>query len=102
MAPQSSVPATAPEVDAGTASPEAVETNWPNKERIGVGECDEYVAKMKACFLALDAETRPAAEEGFSLFVSAWKKLAKSGPEGRERLRRDCRMMLDSMRPNCE
>jgi len=68
---------------------------------IGVKECDDYLAKVEACF-AKDPTTKAAMEPGFKAQRDAWKSAAATNKDA---LKVGCKAALDSIAtsmPNCK
>ena len=65
-------------------------------DKIGVQECDDYIAKMEACF-AKDPATKAAAEPGLNTARKAWKDAAAQGGPTKDALKTSCAAMMASV-----
>ncbi len=66
---------------------------------IGVAECDDYVAKMRACLDKMPAEAKQASQSGFEQSINAWKQAA-STEAGKQGLATACKSALDAIAQN--
>jgi len=74
--------------------------------KIGVPECDEYIATMNACFAsdAIPAEERDKQKLGFDASVRGWADAVAANPDGSTALASGCKAALDMARiayPGC-
>jgi hypothetical protein len=67
-------------------------------DKIGIQECDEYIAKMESCISKAAPEAKGALEQGLKASRDAWKASA-SGP-GKDTLKTTCKTMLDALAQN--
>jgi hypothetical protein len=68
---------------------------------IGVKECDDYLAKVDACF-AKDPATKAAMQDGLKAQRDAWKATAATNKDA---LKVGCKAALDAFAtsmPNCK
>jgi hypothetical protein len=68
-------------------------------DKIGVQECDDYIAKYSACISKMPAAAKGPAEQGFKTMKDAWKQAA-STPAGKDGLRTGCKQALDALAQN--
>ncbi|MFT3774894.1 MAG: hypothetical protein QM820_56830 [Minicystis sp.] len=68
-------------------------------DKIGVQECDDYIAKYTACIAKMPAAAKSTAEQGFKTQKDAWRAAAAT-PQGKEGLKTGCKMALDSLAQN--
>ncbi len=68
-------------------------------DKIGVQECDDYMAKMKACMDKMPAAAKTAQEQAFKTTTEAWKNAAKT-PAGKDGLKTGCKAALDALAQN--
>ena len=61
-------------------------------ENVSISECDDYLAKMQACF-AKDPDTKEQQEPGFLATKEAWAQRAKD-PKEKAGLESTCKTML--------
>jgi hypothetical protein len=54
----------------------------PRVESIGVPECDDYIARMRACLARLPAGSRAAASDSFDSAVAGWGEMADHARAG--------------------
>ena len=80
------------------------ETATPTSDKVGVAECDEYLAKFAACIPKAPSDDRPAMEAGMKSSKAAWKAAAAASDQDKDVLRRQCKTMLDSLAtlPSCK
>jgi hypothetical protein len=67
-------------------------------DKIGVAECDDYIAKYSACLGKMPAASKPAMEAAFKQMKDAWKTAA-AGP-GKDGLKTGCKAALDGLAQN--
>ncbi len=70
--------------------------------KIGVKACDDYIAKMEACFLTMSPSERLATEESFKKTREAWKEAASRGGAAPESLQQGCEAALLQLRQPCK
>ena len=61
--------------------------------KVGVAECDEYVAKMNACFEKMPAAVRDSQKKAFDNVVAAWARM--TGP-AKDNLGTACKAAQDA------
>lgn len=71
------------------------------REKVGVPECDDYIAKMEACFNK-DAAAKAALESGLSTTRDAWKQTAAQGGAAKDGLKTVCASMVVQIPANCK
>jgi hypothetical protein len=69
-------------------------TTAPAGEKIGIPECDEYIAKYEACTGKVPEAGRAAYKAGLEQTRSAWKKLA-ANPATKGSLAAACKQAAD-------
>jgi hypothetical protein len=80
-----------------TASPAANTsgTTASTGDKIGVAECDEYIAKYEACLNGKVPEAaRAAYKTSFETMRTTWKKAAET-PQGKAALAQGCKTALE-------
>ena len=76
-------------------------------DKIGVAECDEYVAKYAACIKKMPSAAQGTAMQGLKTQVSAWKQAA-SNDAAKAALATGCKQALEAVKGgmgkayNCE
>jgi len=68
-------------------------------DKIGVTECDDYIAKYAACIKKMPAAAQGPAEQGFKTQKDAWRTAAAT-PAGKEGLKTGCKAALDALAGN--
>ena len=68
-------------------------------EKIGVAECDEYIAKVEACLAKVPAAGQPAVKSSLDAMRSSWKAAAAT-PQGKAGLAAGCKAALDQAKTN--
>ena len=68
-------------------------------DKVGVQECDDYIAKYAACIKKMPAAAQGPAEQGFKTQKDAWRTAA-STPTGKEGLKTGCKTALDALAQN--
>jgi hypothetical protein len=65
--------------------------------KIGVAECDEYIAKMTACIAAgsVAAEQLEAQKMGLDMYAKSWADAMKSNPAGGPSLVPGCKAAIE-------
>src|SRR5262245_61789247 len=66
---------------------------------IGVAECDDYVAKMRACLDKMPAEAKGPSQSAFEQSITAWKQAA-SNEASKPGLATACKAALDAIAQN--
>ncbi len=64
-------------------------------EKIGVAECDDYIAQMSKCFEGMPEAARGPAQQGFDATVKAWKDQVAANPEAKTALGVGCKAAMD-------
>lgn len=67
--------------------------------KIGVQECDDYVARFAACIAKMPAPAKAAAQDGFKSQEEAWRTAAAT-EAGRVGLKKVCQGALDGLAQN--
>lgn len=80
---------------ASSAVASSVPVDAPEHKPIGVKECDDYLARWRAC--SSDPRVWAKVEPGYKLTVETWTTLAADGAT-REDLRKVCRAELDAFK----
>ena len=75
------------------------ETSSQEGDKIGVQECDDYLAKFEACMKDVPEQGRPAMEEVMKQNRDAWKEMAKDSAT-RAGLKTSCQTALDALAQN--
>ena len=70
-------------------------TTSTSGEKIGVAECDEYIAKYEACVPKVPEPGRAAYKSALDQTRASWKKLAEN-PTTRASLAAACKQALDT------
>lgn len=68
-------------------------TTTASGEKIGIAECDEYIAKYEACTPKVPEAGRAAYKSGLDQTRASWKKLADN-PQTRGSLEAACKQAL--------
>lgn len=74
----------------------------PAGDKVGVAECDDYLAKMSACLAKMDPAARAATEPTLAPKREAWKSGVAAGGAAKDGVRQVCAMTLESMPPECK
>jgi hypothetical protein len=80
-----------------TTSSPATTTTASSGDKIGIPECDDFVAKMEACLQKLPAVAREDYDKNFEQNMKEWRDEA-STPEGRAKAAQGCKMISDIMK----
>lgn len=64
-------------------------------DKIGVPECDEYIAKVETCLGKVPAAGQPAVKSSLDAMRKSWKEAAAT-PQGKAGLATGCKAALDS------
>lgn len=91
-----------PKAEGGEAAGEAA----GEVTKIGVAECDDYIAGMTQCFAAggVPSETRDQVKMGFDMSVTGWADAMKANPDTGTALAGPCKAALDMAKlsyPTC-
>lgn len=75
-------------------------------DKVGVAECDDYLAKYEACLSKVPEAARAQYQQAFAQVRKSWRDLAAT-PQGKSSLAQACKMASDqaksSMKPyGCE
>ena len=68
-------------------------------DKIGVAECDEYIAKVEACLAKVPAAGQPAVKSSLDTMRTTWKQAAAT-PQGKAGLATGCKAALDQAKTN--
>lgn len=66
---------------------------------VGVAECDDYIAKTKACLDTLPEAARSSSQAGLDMMVEQWKEAAKTNKDA---LASACKTAIDTNRAGME
>ncbi|HEV7375223.1 MAG TPA: hypothetical protein VGN95_10940 [Pyrinomonadaceae bacterium] len=80
-----------------TTSSPTTTTTASSGDKIGVPECDDFVAKMEACFPKLPAVAREDYDKNFEKNMKEWRDAA-STPQGRAKVAQQCKAITDIMK----
>lgn len=64
-------------------------------DKIGVAECDDYLAKMQACLTKLPAQAKQTWDSSYQQYKDQWRKAASTA-EGRAQLAQGCKTAMES------
>ena len=64
-------------------------------EKIGVPECDEYIAKVEACLAKVPAAGQPAVKSSLDAMRKSWRDAAAT-PQGKAGLAVGCKQALET------
>lgn len=64
-------------------------------EKIGVPECDEYIAKVEACLAKIPAAGQPAVKTSLDTMRKSWRDAAAT-PQGKAGLAVGCKQALET------
>ncbi|MDQ3917254.1 MAG: hypothetical protein M3348_02020 [Acidobacteriota bacterium] len=64
-------------------------------DKIGVPECDEYIAKVEACLAKVPAAGQPAVKTSLDAMRKSWKDAAAT-PQGKAGLAAGCKQALET------
>ncbi len=70
-------------------------------DKIGVAECDDYLAEMEACF-AKDAATKAAMGSSMQQRRESWKQIAAQGGAAKDGLDKACAQAVETIPPTCK
>ena len=90
---------TAPAAPAASAPATAAANTAPAGEKIGIEECDDFLAKYEKCLDSLPAQVPEAARAQWKTSLAqtreSWHKLAAT-PQGKASLTQACKSMRDT------
>src|SRR2546423_13444832 len=69
-------------------------TSTASADKVGVPECDEYIAKVEACLAKAPAAGQPAVKSSLDTMRKTWKDAAAT-PQGKAGLAMGCKAALD-------
>src|SRR5438270_4985336 len=64
-------------------------------DKIGVPECDEYIAKVEACLAKIPAAGQPAVKSSLDAMRKSWRDAAAT-PQGKAGLAAGCKQALET------
>ena len=64
-------------------------------EKVGVPECDEYIAKVEACLAKVPAAGQPAVKTSLDAMRKSWRDAAAT-PQGKAGLAAGCKQALET------
>lgn len=64
-------------------------------DKIGVPECDEYIAKVEACLAKVPAAGQPAVKTSLDAMRKSWRDAAAT-PQGKAGLAAGCKQALET------
>ena len=73
----------------------AANTSTTSGEKIGVPECDEYIAKVEACLAKVPAAGQPAVKTSLDTMRKTWRDAAAT-PQGKAGLAAGCKQALET------
>lgn len=76
-----------------TTAPKTETTTTSSGEKIGIADCDEYIAKYEACTPKVPEAGRAAYKSGLDQTRASWKKLADN-PQTKASLAAACKQAL--------
>jgi hypothetical protein len=83
---------------ATTTTPSSTTATTASAEKIGVPECDEFIAHYEACVSdKVPAAAQPQLKTGLAQWRSSWKKLAEN-PQTKATLAGVCKQQLEAAR----
>ena len=80
---------------AATANTSNTSTASTSGEKIGVPECDEYIAKVEACLAKVPAAGQPAVKSSLDAMRKSWRDAAAT-PQGKAGLAVGCKQALET------
>jgi hypothetical protein len=78
----------------GNKAANTANTSTAGGEKIGVPECDEYIAKVEACLAKVPAAGQPAVKSSLEAMRKSWRDAAAT-PQGKAGLAAGCKAALD-------
>ncbi|MDQ3745792.1 MAG: hypothetical protein M3444_15555 [Acidobacteriota bacterium] len=70
-------------------------TTSTSGDKIGVPECDEYIAKVEACLAKVPAAGQPAVKTSLDAMRKSWRDAAAT-PQGKAGLAAGCKQALET------
>ena len=80
--------------NAGNTNATANSGTTASADKVGVPECDEYIAKVEACLAKVPAAGQPAVKSSLDTMRKTWKDAAAT-PQGKAGLAVGCKAALD-------
>lgn len=95
-----------------TSTPSTTTTSTPasttpaSGDKVGVAECDDYLAKYEACLSKVPEAARAQYQQSFAQVRKSWRDIAAT-PQGKAGLAQACKMATDQAKTtmksfNCE
>lgn len=79
----------------GATNTAAANTSTTSGDKIGVPECDEYIAKVEACLAKVPASGQPAVKSSLDTMRKTWRDAAAT-PQGKAGLAMGCKQALET------
>ena len=73
----------------------AANTSTTSGDKVGVPECDEYIAKVEACLAKVPAAGQPAVKSSLDAMRKSWRDAAAT-PQGKAGLAAGCKQALET------
>ena len=73
----------------------AANTSTTSGDKVGVPECDEYIAKVEACLAKVPAAGQPAVKTSLDAMRKSWRDAAAT-PQGKAGLAAGCKQALET------
>ena len=73
----------------------AANTSTTSGDKVGVPECDEYIAKVEACLAKVPAAGQPAVKTSLDAMRKSWRDAA-AAPQGKAGLAAGCKQALET------
>ena len=70
-------------------------TSTASGDKVGVPECDEYIAKVEACLAKVPAAGQPAVKTSLDAMRKSWRDAAAT-PQGKAGLAAGCKQALET------
>jgi len=70
-------------------------TSTASGDKVGVPECDEYIAKVEACLAKVPAAGQPAVKSSLDTMRKSWRDAAAT-PQGKAGLAQACKQALET------
>lgn len=80
--------------NSGTANTTTTTTTTTTTDKIGVAECDEYIAKVETCLGKVPAAGQAAVKSSLDMMRKSWRDAAAT-PQGKAGLAAGCKAALD-------
>jgi hypothetical protein len=80
-----------------TTTTNTASTTASTGDKVGVPECDDYLAKLQACLAKLPAAAKPTWDNAYEQTRKAWRDAA-STPQGKAGLAQGCKAATDTAR----